>query len=221
VIDSAAPLLPRIKALEAGQLFEDAGVTNLLSGDFFDWITDEKTWPSVEGYISTILEQLAQISFDISKKDPRSVRDLFKGIYEVFIPRELRHALGEIYTPDWLAAYVLDRIDWQPENDLLDPTCETGTFLLEGIKRRLIARENDSLLSGAAPVLQGIYGIDLNPLAVVAAKASLIVTSPYQTIREFFDTEFRRRSDRESSLSLRRLPVMQSFFRSSTTSVAT
>jgi hypothetical protein len=87
----------------------------------------------------------------------------------------LRHALGEIYTPDWLAEHALDRLEWRPENDLLDPTCGTGTFLLEALKRRLSnARASGGELT-AEQALAGLYGIDLNPLAVLAAKVSIAV----------------------------------------------
>ena len=33
--------------------------------------------------------------------------DFIKQIYESMIPKELRHALGEYYTPDWLAEWVI------------------------------------------------------------------------------------------------------------------
>jgi hypothetical protein len=66
-------------------------------------------------------------------------------------------------------------MDWHPDNDLLDPTCGTGTFLLEAIKRRLVAAGANACALSARDVLAGVYGIDLNPLAVLAAKASIVV----------------------------------------------
>ena len=36
-------------------------------------------------------------------------RDDLKRLYEALIPAQLRHALGEYYTPDWLAEYTLRR----------------------------------------------------------------------------------------------------------------
>ena len=89
-----------------------------------------------------------------------------------FVPAALRLAMGEYYTPDWLASHVLDRVGWNPAEPLTDPTCGSGTFILEALKRRLSAASDtddaDSLLSGLA-------GIDLNPIAVLTAKASLAV----------------------------------------------
>ena len=174
ISDPRANLRGRIHTLESGQLFEDSGVINMLAGDFFSWPTEECAWQQIEAGVQRLLDTLANISFDLSRKNPASIRDLFKGVYEVFVPRELRHALGEVYTPDWLAAYVLDRVGWRPSNDLLDPTCGTGTFLLEGLKRRLASRSASD--ASAQELLQGIFGFDLNPLAVLAAKASIVVT---------------------------------------------
>lgn len=175
VSDPTVPVQHRLHALESGRVFADAGVTNMLAGDFFSWYVDDALWPQFEVSIDALINRLRGISFDIPRKTPDSVRDLFKGIYQVFVPRELRHALGEVYTPDWLAEHALDRIGWQPIDDLLDPTCGTGTFLLEAIKRRLRTAEQAGRHPTGAELLSGIYGIDLNPLAVLAAKASLVV----------------------------------------------
>ena len=173
--DSSVNLKNRIEKLEDNSLFLNAGITNMLSGDFFSWPVDDQLWDQIEVPLSQVLGKLDQISFDMTKKNPTSVRDLFKGLYEDFIPRELRHALGEIYTPDWLVEHALDVLGWSANDDLLDPTCGTGTFILEAVRRRLIERkENNSFLT-AKDTLRGLYGIDLNPLAVLAAKASLVV----------------------------------------------
>jgi hypothetical protein len=129
----------------------------------------------MEAPFESLLSSLRGVSFDLTHKQPDSIRDLFKGIYEVFVPRELRHALGEIYTPDWLAAHALDEIGWTPDDELLDPTCGTGTFILEALKRRLVRAHGSGDKPTAAEALRGIYGIDLNPLAVLAAKASIVV----------------------------------------------
>lgn len=173
--DTSVELRERIRTLESGRLFVDSGILNMLVGDFFSWPVDDLSWANIEAPLGDLLAQLGQLSFDMTRKNPESVRDLFKGIYEEFIPRELRHALGEVYTPDWLAGYALDEMGWLPQNDLLDPTCGTGTFILEAIRRRLMNERDNGGQDTAQALLRGLYGIDLNPLAVLAAKASLIV----------------------------------------------
>lgn len=161
----------RIDALESGRLFEEAGVVNMVSGDFFSWYRSDPAWPGFAPHVEALVDALACVDFDTTAKSPASTRDLFKGLYESFVPRALRHALGEFYTPDWLAEHGLDRLGWSPSDALLDPTCGSGTFLIEAVRRRLTA----SRPPDAEHLLAGLHGFDLNPLAVLTAKASLAV----------------------------------------------
>lgn len=171
VLESGVPVADRLRAVETGELFEHAGILNMLSGDFFSWYLDDGDWPRYEPHLGAMLGRLGGVDFAVSKKHPDTTRDLFKGIYERFIPREVRHSLGEFYTPDWLAEHGMDLLDWKPADSLTDPTCGSGTFLLEAIRRRRKAYSGAT----AKSLLAGIHGIDLNPLAVLAAKGSLAV----------------------------------------------
>ena len=171
VLESGVPVAERLRAVETGELFEYAGILNMLSGDFFSWYLDDSDWSRYQPHLSDMLGRLGGVDFTVSKKHADTTRDLFKGIYERFIPREIRHALGEFYTPDWLAEHGMDLLGWQPTDSLTDPTCGSGTFLLEAIRRR---RKANSVAT-AQSLLAGIHGIDLNPLAVLAAKGSLAV----------------------------------------------
>lgn len=163
----------RIAVLESGQLFADSGVSNMLNGDFFSWYGDDLHWPDFDVAIQQLVNTLAGVSFDATRKSFDSIRDLFKGMYQSFVPSPLRHALGEYYTPDWLAAHALDQIAWLPEHALLDPTCGSGTFLLEALRRPL--SQDGRGTGSAASLLSGIHGLDLNPLAIIVARASLVV----------------------------------------------
>ena len=172
--DSAVPIQVRIGALESGELFRSSGISNMLAGDFFSWYRDDPDWVRFAPLVEDLLAALSGVTFDVTRKSPESTRDLFKGMYQSFVPRALRHALGEYYTPDWLAAHALDTMKWSPEDPLLDPTCGSGTFILEALRRRLGAPGAET--KSAHELLRGIYGIDLNPLAVLAARASIVVS---------------------------------------------
>ncbi len=172
ITDTKVPVLERVREIESGELFRDAGIVNMLNGDFFSWYVDDEHWSSFASPVTNIIDTLRRVSFDVTRKDPQSTRDLFKGLYMTFAPSALRHALGEFYTPDWLAAHALDEAGWEPAQTLLDPTCGTGTFILEGLRRRLVAAD---ATDDAATLLSGLAGFDLNPLAVLAARASLVV----------------------------------------------
>ncbi len=188
ILDPAAPLKDRIASLEDGTLFLQAGLLNMVTGDFFSWYASDAAWPRFGPRIEAILQRLADIDFDISRKSAHATRDLFKGIYESCVPRELRHALGEFYTPDWLAEHGLNVLGWAPNDSLLDPTCGSGTFLLEALRRRIAAIPGSAAPRSATALLAGLYGTDLNPLAVLAAKASIAVfiaryRQPHEQIR--------------------------------------
>jgi hypothetical protein len=179
ITDERVSIQQRIRALESGQMFANAGVLNLLLGDFFSWYAYDASWTELAAKIGPVLLRLNAISFDVTRKTADSTRDLFKGLYQSFVPRALRHALGEYYTPDWLAAYTLDQLGWSPDEALLDPTCGSGTFILEALRRRLCLPDEGGERT-ASRLLHGLYGMDLNPLAVLTARASLVVyLSPY------------------------------------------
>jgi len=179
ITDASVPIANRIRQLESGQLFANAGVLNVLVGDFFSWYAYDVGWAELAPKLGPLLDRLNTISFDVTKKTPESTRDLFKGLYQSFVPRALRHALGEYYTPDWLASHTLDQLGWESHEPLLDPTCGSGTFILEALRRRLCDAETEDDRT-AKRLLHGLYGLDLNPLAVLTARASLVVfLSPY------------------------------------------
>jgi len=62
---------------------------------------------------------------------------LLKKLYQYLVPPEVRHSLGEYYTPDWLAELVLEEVGYDGHNHerLLDPACGSGTFLVFAIQK--------------------------------------------------------------------------------------
>ena len=166
--------MARLRWVDSGAPFAAAGIAGMTSPDLFDWIAlgpaAARLAPVVAGVMIAVADAVAATG--LGHPDAPWAGDLFTGVYQALVPRELRHALGEVYTPPGLAAHALDVLGWQSPDPLLDPTCGSGVFLLEALRRRLAAE------SGAAPaaaLLDGLFGIDLNPLAVQAAKASLVV----------------------------------------------
>lgn len=107
---------------------------------------------------------------------PEDSCDLIKQIYESMIPKELRHALGEYYTPDWLAEWTLRQAaEVRGTADaagfsVIDPTCGSGTFLC-----RAVAMKRRAGLPLEA-VVSTVRGLDLNPLAVLTAKTNYLLS---------------------------------------------
>ena len=93
--------------LEAGGIFQHLGIRNFLEGDLFSWYLH--AWDSTtEAAVRTVLRQLDEYNLGTLSDDPAESRDLLKDLYLAIIPREVRHSLGEYYTPDWLAELVIE-----------------------------------------------------------------------------------------------------------------
>lgn len=129
----------------------------------FDEIIDQ-VWHSVANYRN-------ELSFEDFAKSYNY--DYIKQMYEAVIPKELRHALGEYYTPDWLAEETLNQAvlfyDSNKSLRLIDPTCGSGTFLFKAIGK--IRRNGENLQE----ILDTVCGIDINPLAVLTAKTNYLL----------------------------------------------
>jgi SAM-dependent methyltransferase len=171
----------RFRDLERGGPFVEAGIRNFLEGDFFKWYTGFFT-PDLADCLRDVVKCLA--NYDSSTLDlaPAPTQDLLKKLYHRFVPPAIRKSLGEYYTPDWLAQRLLNMLDGgkfrgDPRKRLLDPACGSGTFLLLAIKA---VREND-VAKSLPPrellrtICSNIAGIDLNPLAVIAARTNYLL----------------------------------------------
>ena len=140
---------------------------NLAEEDFFCWVLA----PSLEKEALELLRGLAQhlAVYDLTKVD----EDLLKELYENLVDREMKHDLGEVYTPDWLVELTLREADFGRGKRLLDPACGSGTFLFTAVR---LLREQG--LKGATLVdeaLQNIVGVDVHPLAVTISKVNYVL----------------------------------------------
>ncbi len=164
--------------LEAGEIFKELGIRTFLESDYFSWYLDE--WDNeLADCFKKIIKKLMSHDFTTIKMDQGLSGDLFKRLYQNLVPREVRHKLGEYFTPDWLADLLLNEVgyDGNPNDSLLDPSCGSGTFLLVAIKRIKHFAEQGSIdkITLFKKILKNIKGIDLNPLAVQASKANYLI----------------------------------------------
>ena len=171
-------LRARLTDMERGGLFAELGIRNLLEGDFFGWYLD--IWDeALDRALRRLIADLANYSLVTLDVDPEETRDLLKKLYQNLMPKKLRHALGEYYTPDWLAERVLNQLLYKgdPRERLLDPACGSGTFLVLAIKRVRQYAEEKMLPPAQVleQVLENIVGFDLNPLAVISARTNYLL----------------------------------------------
>ena len=169
----------RLSAMESGAGFTERGIVNFLEADFFSWYLDAWNSP-LSSAIRGVIRGLADFEPATPVLEPEWTRDLLQKLYELIVPKMLRHGLGEYYTPDWLAGYLVDKTgyDGAPGIRFLDPACGSGTFLVQAIHRAAHHAEKQDKVGIAEvgrSILDGVVGFDLNPLAVLAARTNYLI----------------------------------------------
>lgn len=177
------PLLQRMQnEIERGEFFSRAGIHGFVEEAIFSWYLDAATESRHRVAICKALREVL-VSLAMYRTDSLTVarsRDVLKHLYQDLVPDTLRKSLGEFYTPDWLVEITLDKTgvtDWL-NCRCLDPTCGSGSFLLAVVKR---IREAGVAAGWAdTQILQhitrNVWGFDLNPLAVQAARVNLLIS---------------------------------------------
>ncbi len=129
-------LRAQLTDIEDGGIYARRGITNFLEGDFFRWYLDAFS-PRLEEAIRETARALSEFEPGTTSIEPESTRDLLKKLYQYLVPQQVRHKLGEYYTPDWLAELLLDEVGYDGNglHRLLDPACGSGTFLVLAIQR--------------------------------------------------------------------------------------
>lgn len=171
----------------------DPDPMHILREGFVAWIID-----STEGrdWAQKILEKVHSYEWR------RRSGDVLRSVYEAFIEADDRKIFGEYYTPDWLAALLVEEVcdeEWCNEaasealiaeqggealsgRGVLDPTCGSGTFLYHAAKRILrceVMREDTlSPVSKAGAVARLVCGLDIHPVAVEIARATVLRALP-------------------------------------------
>jgi type I restriction-modification system DNA methylase subunit len=169
----------QLEYIENGGIYAQRGITNFLEGDFFRWYLEAFDSPELKEAVREIARTLSEFEPATSIIDPISTRDLLKKLYQYLVPKEVRHRLGEYYTPDWLAELLLNEVgyDGNTLKRLLDPACGSGTFLVLAIQRAIKhGREKEKMpdFEIAKRIVANIWGFDLNPLAVIAARTNYL-----------------------------------------------
>lgn len=159
-----------VTRLVTGAEFADSWrIEGVVEADFFDW-------PLHSALAETFVRRLASRvdKFDWSGLE----HDALKHLYESVIDAKTRKALGEYYTPDWLAKQVVAEVVAKPlGHRVLDPSCGSGTFVFHAVQRYLDAAEEAGVPVGQAvvDVTHSVYGFDLHPVAVALARVTYIL----------------------------------------------
>jgi len=175
-IDELHAVMTRI---ENGEYYRRYRISNFLEGDFFSWYMNERSRS-----LAKAIRDVARVFLEFEPASaillPEAKQDLLKEFYSSLVDEQIRHDLGEYYTPDWLAQHLLDCAGYKgdPDCKVLDPACGSGTFLVESIIRlkQGCAEAGLSPLDTLSVILNNVKGLDLNPLAVISARANYILS---------------------------------------------
>jgi len=184
-LDSDEALIDALRAdVENGGFFEAVGLHGFVEEAIFSWYLDAASRKTVHASmclaIRTLLAQLSVYRFDTIKKTGRS-RDVLRDFYQDLVPEELRKSLGEFYTPDWLVEHSVAKLGYSDakwlDARLLDPTCGSGSFLLEAIekKRRAALTARWGASRTVDMLITTVWGFDLNPLAVQSSRVNFLI----------------------------------------------
>ena len=175
-----ASLEPPLTELLSGRAFVNRGIRNFCGDDWYIWLLD--VWdPALEAQCEELRACLG--FFDTCPEGSTHSPDSLSRIYETVVPPALRHALGEYYTPGWLAERTLQNAVSASgrragELRFLDPACGSGVFLIQAL--RLIRADTSKSL----PLSDQVAGFDLHPLAVLTAKANYLAAMARQPLPE-------------------------------------
>lgn len=137
------------------------GITNYSSADYYNWFLE----------VSDIKHLIIDVFNAVNLEDIKEEGDSISEIFECIFPKEIRHSVGEYYTPYWLAYEVIDRVT-KGDNEanfkrFIDPACGSATFLVALINKYKESTQN--------AIFANVCGIDINPLSVLAAKTNYLL----------------------------------------------
>jgi len=161
-----------VRKLIFGDIFKVYGLMDLIEEDFFTWFFYKTTYEYSTDLVFKLSKEL-QI-YDLDALD----EDVLKELYQELVGTEVRHALGEYYTPDWLAERIVSElVNSEPTASFLDPACGSGTFLFSIINQviPILKKKGFSREKILCHILDNIVGVDINPLAVIIARTNYLL----------------------------------------------
>ena len=145
--------------IENNKIYRKLNISNLVDGDFFSWYLNEFEDKDFQYFYDEINQ--------ISSVESNGVNLMMIHFYENVFPFHVRHAMGEFYTPNFLANKVVNKVidlyiddNGDKPKSILDPCCGSGIFVLNSLKHT-----------------DEVYGIDINPIAVLTAKINFLLNT--------------------------------------------
>lgn len=166
-LKGSAPKKSDLRGLLDGSFFaRQLKLKNLAEPDFFSWALDTKAEEEFLLLLGNLFRHFGVYDFS------QLSEDVLKNLYQELVDPDTRHDLGEYYTPDWLAELTLERLGYKG-GKILDPSCGSGGFLFAAVNAlRQAGQKGNKLVANA---LENVIGIDVHPVAVLMAKANMLL----------------------------------------------
>jgi len=142
--------------------------------------------------LSKALERAAYI---LSRWDFRTVQgDVLSGVYDQYLDVAQRRRLGEVYTRPEIARFMLEASGWSGNDDVLDPACGTGTFLVEALVQRLRQLSTAGAVNSenVRAIVARLHGLDISSFSIALAQIQIfwhlievVRNKPVEETREF------------------------------------
>ncbi|SEL61347.1 Eco57I restriction-modification methylase domain-containing protein [Haloferax larsenii] len=153
---------------------------------------------------------VAHVIFSVLKFDFSAVEgDPLGDLYQRYFDPETRKALGEFYTPQEVVDYIMDGVGYDMgihDERLIDPSCGSGTFLVEAVERYIedVERYNDDPdweehLTKLC-TRPHIVGLDIHPFAVLMAQIRFMVA---------ILPKYKEAKQSNGDFTIRRLPIFR------------
>ncbi len=188
LVDPSFTVKQELNKAEIDNLFDGTSeggtklVNNFFEAHFMEWFTYTDSGFEEE-IVNETLKKIDRFDLSTFVLKPEDVQDILQEVYMELIPSEMRHLMGEYFSPDWIVEHVIDMAGFDGDIDktLIDPCCGDGPFLTQAIKRIVKKKGGHLNKDEIYSITHNIVGFDINPISVVAAKANyiLIIFSAY------------------------------------------
>lgn len=163
-----------------GRYFEAKGLRRFVEDDYFGWLARPAHIHRIRPFARQLQADLAAYDFSAAPAD-----DLFGGLLAAMATRTQRVLLGQEMTPkalaDAMADALLARLGTDERPRFVDMCCGSGTMLV-AVAEKTRERLRKAGVEQGTPehldhLVEACTGFDIDPLAVVLAKANWVQTN--------------------------------------------
>ena len=144
---------------------------NMVEQDYFGWMLRPEHLPQILPIAREIQVDLYAYDFSVISEE-----DLFGRLMAQLARRTQRRLLGQEWTPQWIARSLAEKcLSLIPGDEFpcfIDMCCGSGSIMAEVIKATRAARPSARF----GELVSAVTGFDIDPLAVMLAKTTWVVT---------------------------------------------